>query len=134
MTVKTVTLRMPYPLYRRASRAADVLQRPVEEVLITTLDTALPPLEQIPAEIRAEVNALDTLNDDVLWKVAQSRMSMQQQERLDILLDAQGMRPLIAREVTELEELRTEYGRVLLRKARAYALLSERGHPLPDLS
>ncbi|MDY6874888.1 MAG: hypothetical protein SWK90_01605 [Chloroflexota bacterium] len=43
MTVETVTLYLPYPLYRRASHAANMLQQPVEEVLITTLDTALPP-------------------------------------------------------------------------------------------
>jgi hypothetical protein len=134
MTVETVTLRLPYPLYRRASHAASILRRPVEEVLITTLDTALPPLEEVPADIRAEVDALNTLSDDALWEVAQSTTPVQQQERLDTLLDAQSMRPLTTDEATELEGLRTEYGRILLCKARAYALLSKRGHPLPDLS
>ncbi|MEA3339907.1 MAG: hypothetical protein U9R15_08070 [Chloroflexota bacterium] len=134
MSVQTVTLQLPYPLYRRASRTANVLQRPVEEILITTLDTALPPLEKVPAEIRAEVDALDSLSDDALWSTAQSMMLVHQQERLDVLLDIQGMRPLTTEEAAELGKLRAEYGRRLLCKARAYALLSERGHPLPDLS
>jgi len=133
MTVQTVTLQLPYPLYRRASHAADILQSPIEETLIRTLDTALPPTEEVPAEIRAEVDALDTLSDDALWEVAQSILPTQQQERLDTLLDAQSMRSLTTDEATELEELRIKYGRILLRKARAYALLSERGHPLPNL-
>jgi len=133
MTAQTVTLQLPHPLYRRASHAANALQQPIEEILVRTLDTALPPLEEVPAEIRAEVDALDSLSDDALWEVAQSTMPMQQQERLDALLDVQNMRPLTTEEAAELEKLRTEYGRILLRKARAYALLSERGHPLPNL-
>ena len=134
MTAQTVTLQLPSPLYRRANHAANVLQRPLEEILVRTLDTALPPLEEVPAEIRAEVDALDTLSDDALWEVTQSTMLTQQQERFDALLDVQSMRPLTVEEAVELEKLRTEYGRILLCKARAFALLSERGHPLPDLS
>jgi len=134
MTVQRITLKLPNPLYRRASHAANVLQQPVEEILIRTLDTALPMLEEVPAKIRAEVDALDSLSDDALWKTAESTMPVQQQERLDALLDIQSMRSLTIDEATRLEELRTEYGRILLRKARAYALLSKRGHPLPNLS
>lgn len=132
MTVQRITLKLPNPLYRRASHAANVLQQPVEEILIRTLDTALPMLEEVPAKIRAEVDALDSLSDDALWKTAESTMPVQQQERLDALLDIQSMRSLTIDEATRLEELRTEYGRILLRKARAYALLSKRGHPLPN--
>jgi len=133
MTAQTVTLQLPHPLYRRASHAANVLKRPIEEILVRTLDTALPSLEEVPAEIRAEVDALDSLSDDALWQIAQDTMPMQQQEQLDTLLDVQNMRPLTTEEAAELEKLRTEYGRILLRKARAYALLNKRGHPLSDL-
>jgi hypothetical protein len=41
------------------------------------------------------------------------------------------MRSLTHREAEKLEKLRTEYGRVLVRKARAFALLAERGQPMP---
>jgi hypothetical protein len=134
MTVQRVVLQLPSPLYRRASHAASVLQQPLEETLIRTLDTALPPLDEVPAGIRAEVDALGTLSDDALWEIAQSTMPTQQQEQLDILLDTQSIRSLTADEAAELENLRVEYGRILLRKARAYALLSERGHPLSEPS
>ena len=134
MTVQRVTLRLPKPLYRRASHAANALQQPLEEILIRTLDTALPPLDEIPAEIRAEVDSLNNLSDDALWEVAQSTMATPHQERLDVLLDAQGARALTAAEASELEEMRIEYGRTLLRRAKAYALLSERGYHLPEPS
>lgn len=35
-------------------------------------------------------------------------------------------------EKLEMERLRTEYGRVLIRKARAYAILAEKGYALPQ--
>jgi len=47
------------------------------------------------------------------------------------LLDLQSMRPLTGEEAARLKALRAEYGRVLLRKACAFALLVERGEPLP---
>ena len=63
----------------------------------------------------------------MLWQIARSEMSPQQQQQLAKLSDQQSQLPLNQDEVVMLEKLRNEYGRVTLRKARAYALLSLRG-------
>lgn len=67
------------------------------------------------------------LNDHELWAIARSTITEEQQNQLYYLTELQTQRPLTPEEQTTLETLRQEYGRVTLRKARAYALLSLRG-------
>jgi len=131
MTVTSVTVQIPQPLYHRLERAAVRLQKPLEDLLTETLQAALPPADEISASIQAEIATLDGLDDAKLRDVAESEMALRDQQALDRLLDLQSMRPLTDDEAGHLEELRADYGRVLLRKARAFALLAERGQPLP---
>ena len=71
------------------------------------------------------------LNEGELWTIAQSQMSRAEQARLSDLSAQQTSRALTTDEEKQLEALRSEYGRITLRKARAYALLSLRsGRPL----
>ena len=131
MTVTSVTVQIPQPLYHRLERAAVRLQKPVEDLLTETLQAVLPPADEISASIQVEIATLDGLDDAKLRDVAESEMAPRDQQALDRLLDLQSMRPLTDDEAGHLEELRADYGRVLLRKARAFALLAERGQPLP---
>ena len=131
MTVASVTVQIPQPLYHRLEHAAVCLQKPVEDLLTETLQAVLPPADEIPASIQAEIAALDGLDDAKLRDVAESEMALKNQQALDHLLDLQSMRPLTDDEAARLERLRADYGRILLRKARAFALLAERGQPLP---
>lgn len=127
MTIQTVTLSMPEAVYQRAKRAAEVLRRPLEEVIVETLSVVLPPLDDVPPETAQELSAMGELADDKLWAVARGVMAAKKQARLRALSAAQRDRSLTRVEVRELDELRREYGRVTLRKAQAYALLRERG-------
>jgi hypothetical protein len=127
MTIQTVTLSMPEAVYQRAKRAAEVLRRPIEEVIVETLSVVLPPLDDVPPETAQELSAMGDLADDKLWAVARGVMAAKKQARLRALSAAQRNRSLRRVEVRELDELRREYGRVTLRKAQAYALLRERG-------
>lgn len=131
MTVTSITVQIPQPLYHRLERAAVRLQKPVEDLLAEALQAALPPADEISASIQGEIATLDDLDDAELCDVAESEMALRDQQALDRLLDLQSMRPLTDDEATRLEELRADYGRILLRKARAFALLAERGQPLP---
>ena len=131
MTVASVTVQIPQPLYHRLERAAVRLQKPVEDLLAETLQAVLPPADEISPSIQAEIATLDDLDDAELRDVAESEMALRDQQALDRLLDLQSMRPLTDDEAARLEGLRADYGRILLRKARAFALLAERGQPLP---
>ena len=127
MNFQTVTLNIPSRVYWRAQRAAEAARRPVERVIVETLDTALPSLDDAPPEMIDELAAMHTLPDKNLREAARSIMPAKQQARLRRLSVAQQERPLKPAEVRELDELVNEYGRVTLRKAHAYMLLHKRG-------
>jgi hypothetical protein len=127
MTVQSVTLRLPETVMRRARQTANVLQRPLEELLISLVTAALPDVEDAPLEVQAELARMTWFNGQELWGIARSTMPVEQQEQLSSLADLQTIRALTPAEQETLDNLRQEYGRVTLRKARAYALLSLRG-------
>ncbi len=131
MTTQMVTLQLPETVIRRARHAADALQHPLEDVLTALLNAALPDTDDAPPEMQAELAQMTWLTPSALWTIARSTMPVSQQEQLAYLSDIQTQRPLTQAEQARLETLRREYGRVTLRKARAYALLSLRsGQPL----
>jgi hypothetical protein len=127
MATQNVTLHLSDALLQRARQAATALQRPLEDVLTATLAAALPDVEDAPADLRVELARMTWLGDHELWAIARSAMPDKEQEQLLYLADLQTQRPLTEQELTALQALRQAYGRVTLRKARAYALLSLRG-------
>jgi hypothetical protein len=121
----TVTLNLPESILRRANKAAAVLHCPLEEVLAATLARALPDVEDAPTDMQAELLQMTWLDDRELLDIAHGQMPAHEQRRIATL----GERPdrLAAEERQEFQALRDNYGRITLRKARAYALLSLRG-------
>ncbi len=132
MTIHTVAVQIPQSLYERLEQAAIKLQKPVDNLLIETLQAALATGGEIPTDIQADIATLDHLSEPALRDVAVSEMLPQDQALIEQLLEQQSQRPLRDEEAAQLDQLRHEYGRVMLRKARAYALLAERGHSLPQ--
>jgi len=130
MTTSSVAVEIPQSLYHRLEQAAARLHKPVDNLVIETLQAALLGADEIPNYIQVEITALESLDDLALREVAESEMNLKEQQALQRILDLQGMRRLTDEEATRLIELQTEYGRVLLRKARAFALLADRGQPL----
>ncbi|KAA0230032.1 hypothetical protein KJ068_16690 [bacterium] len=127
MTFQTITLNIPARVYQRVQRAAEAVQSPIEKVIVETLDTALPSLDDVPPEMVDELAGMSTLSVKSLWQAARSIMSAKQQARLRRLTALQRERPLKPAEVRQLDGLVNEYARVTLRKAHAYALLHKRG-------
>lgn len=133
MTLQTVTLRMSDTTYRRAHRAATAMQRSVEDVLVDVLAVTLPPLDDVPAEMEPELAALAYLSDDTLWVVARATMPAEHQQQLHDLLDTQGRGELDQAGQRHLAALMAEYGRTMLRRAKALSLLTGRGQSFPAL-
>ena len=111
----------------QAQQAAASLKRPVEEVLRDILTATLPAVQDVPADMQAELTRMTWLDSQALWQLARGHMSVEAQEQLQQLTHLQEQRPLTTQEQEHLEALRQEYGRTTLLKARAYALLSLRG-------
>lgn len=121
----TVTLNLPEPILQRANKAAAVLHRSLEEVLAATLASALPDVEDAPDEMQAELLQMTWLDDRELLNIAHGRMPDHEQTQLTTL--GKRMDRLTDQERQALQALRESYGRITLRKARAYALLGLRG-------
>jgi hypothetical protein len=103
--------------------------------VLQALDANIPPLlEEMPEHIRADLAALETLDDTALRQVAHGSWSAEQSARYTALLAKERAGTLIPTEQGTLEELYHEANSQMLRKAYANALLKWRGHQLPTLA
>jgi len=137
MSANTVTVTIPERLYNRLQAIAKNSNQAISDVLIASAeamlvlenaDTALSP------EVADELAAMRLSSDEALWASTQSTLSPQQQARMSELTQYQAERTLTAAEQNELDNLLAEYDRSVLRRAQAFALLSLRGHTLPDIN
>jgi hypothetical protein len=128
---ETVTLQIPEPLYQRLVNTARATCRPLEEVILHALRVGSPPAwDNVPDEFQVELAALDRLEDEALWKIAQSQKTSTDMVRYDELLEQNQSNALTEAERLELTALKIEADSFMLRKAQAAALLRWRGHPL----
>lgn len=130
VSMATLTFEVSDSLFTRARETAQALDRPLEEVLVGALAVGLPDVHGAPESVRNELLEMTFLDEESLWRIAKDEMTSTDQKELRALLDVQG-RPLVPREEVRLQALRESYGKAMLRKARALALLSLRsGQPL----
>jgi hypothetical protein len=135
MTTPTVSVQVSESLYQRLQRLAHLTNRPVEALIEQTLQAGIPPLpDTLSPEMRDDLLALEALDDDALWQVAQSVVSPDQQAQLSHLLEKNKVAPLTTTEEAELTTLQTQADQLMLRKAYAFVLLRWRGHRLPGLA
>lgn len=128
MTLQTITLQIPEHIYERAQQVAETTDQPLEAVFLHELENAfLPPL---PEDEEAELSALSYLSDDALWTIAREQMPSLRQERMQVLMDGNTKGTLLEVEYQELEHLVEQGQRLMLRKGKAAALLTERGYKI----
>lgn len=133
MAMNSVTLQLPESSYKRAQRAAMLLNRSIEDFLESMLNSSLPVLDDAPSnDLAAEMAKLSTLADAELWRIARRQITATDEEQFQYLLEAQGERPLTDDEETQLDGLYHQVGRLTLIKSQAYALLHQRGHAVPQ--
>ncbi len=73
------------------------------------------------------------LSDDELLKIANSQVSVVQQEQHQKLLEKNQLATLSEREHEKLTDLRRKTDKLMLRKAYAWAILKYRDCPVPQL-
>jgi hypothetical protein len=128
-----LTLELPDDIYERVRRAAKGMNQPVESALVSIVRAATPSLEKIPAEYRADLEAMEDLSDEQLWSILRSRPPLATQRRLERLLDRNQRCDLTVRERQTLSELRIDGDRLMLKRSYAALLLKYRGHRVPKL-
>jgi hypothetical protein len=131
---QTITLTLPDDVLQPVQRVAQATKQSVEELLVTALQAALPTLEGLPPDVMQPLVAVESLDDQALWRVMRETVPRDQQHRLhDLLLRHQaGM--LTASEHAQLSSLQQQADLVMLRKARAAVLLRFRGKRVPTLA
>ncbi|MEZ4769189.1 MAG: hypothetical protein R2844_12285 [Caldilineales bacterium] len=129
---QSVTIQLPDLVYRRLQRAADLTHRSVEEVLVSTVNIALPASEDIPSKVADDLAAMTLLSDDELRSALFSMLTVDQQQRLQELNDIADRRLLTTAEQAELDNLVKLYDIAVLRRAKAMATLAYRGHAIED--
>ena len=127
MPNKSITLDLPVAIFEKANQIAQMLQLPLADILTRTFTSILPDVEDCPPDIQADLMQMTWLSDRVLWQIAQSEMSEDERIRLQYLSERQYLDEAAPDELQVLKILRERYGKITLRKARAYALLSLRG-------
>ena len=134
MLPRSVTLDIPEPLYSRAERAAGRLHRPVDEILLRAVDTALPSEAGLPPELAQAMDELIFVNDETLWEAARRTLPPERAAQFEELIAASKLRLLAPPEQRALDGLVMEYQRVMLVRAKAAVLLQTRGYDLSDLT
>ena len=127
----SVTLPVPADIYDRASHIAEVTAQSIETVLLQQLkDAFADPLPELPVDEQRELNALTLLSDEALWTIAREQMAGDKQVRMQTLMEENNQRGLDPLQQAELEALVEQGQRLSLRKAKAAALLIERGYTI----
>ena len=135
MTVQTIAINVPQPVYSRYERLARLTRRPLESLIAQTLNANVPPLpDDLPDEMQRDLVTLETLDDQALWQAARGTASPQQQAQHRLLLEKNRSDTLTPAEQESLARLRQDADRLMLRKAYAYVLLKWRGYRLPTLA
>jgi hypothetical protein len=128
-----LTLELPEDIYESVRRAAKGMNQPVEKALVNIVRAATPSLEKVPAEYRAELEAMEDLGDEELWRISRSGPAPAKQRRLERLLHKNEQGELTDRERQALGELRGEGNRLMLQRSYAALLLKYRGHRVPKI-
>lgn len=130
-----VTLQLTEAIYECVKRTVEATNRPVEEVLVKTIEAVMPPsVDDLPLEYREEFLLMESLSNDALLKVAESVMPPTQQRRYSFLLRKNQKGILTEKERDELAQLGGFSRKLTLRKSHAYAILKWRGYRIPTLT
>lgn len=127
MSDRTITLSVSEEIYARAREVAERTARPIESILRDWLESVAG-LPTLAPEEEAELQAIRSLSDDVLWTIAREQLPRAVQERLSLLLKLNEREAATNAEVEELDQLLERGDRLMLLKAEAAAILTERGY------
>jgi hypothetical protein len=131
---QTITLTLPDNFFQPIKRTAQATNQPIEELLIQALQASLPPLEGLPDDMIENLTALETLDDQALWRVMGETVPAELQRELSELLERQRSTSLTGAERERLATAQRQADLIMLRKVRAAVLLRFRGKRIPTLT
>ena len=133
MSDYTVTLTISEAVYKRARHLSEASARPVEQILSSQLAEVYDDLTSMPQDAQTELAAFRQLSNEALWTIAREQTPSDLRERVTLLLALNKRLALTPAEEAELDQMLQSADRVMLRKAEAAALLTQRGYKVtPD--
>ena len=133
MTLQTMTLNLPRPLYNRLKQRAEQTRRTVEAELLEAAAVGMRAEEELPADLAQVVASLHFLDDAALWRAARSHLPSEAAAELEALHLKRQSAGLTSSEVQTLAGLMHQYERSMLVRAEAAFLLKQRGYDLSIL-
>jgi hypothetical protein len=127
MGATEVKLRVPPGLYRRLKRTARLADCDTEDVILSAIDSTLPPLpRKLAPESARELARMMMLDSEALRAIADAFLPTKRQRRFATLLRKDKRRGLNVSEKQEFDTLKQEYLRVSQNKALARFILEQR--------
>jgi hypothetical protein len=133
MPVQTLTLTLPDALFARLQQRARRTNRSVEDEVLDVVAAAIPVEDELPADLGEVLSPLALLDDESLWRAARSRLPPDLAAQLEELHGKRVRDGLTDSEAQTLQALVRQYERTMLIRARAAALLKQRGHDVTQL-
>ena len=127
MSTHAITLQLPHSLYEQLKNHARRTRQSVETKVLDLVSTAFEE-ESLPEDMAAVVESLNLLDDAALRRAARSTLALEKQEQLEALNLKQQSEGLTQLEKDVHATLLHAYDRAVLVRAKATALLVERGH------
>lgn len=129
-----VTISIPDSLYQKAQLEAERTDQPIDAVIRVWLEDASDDLALgLSPDEDSELKALAYLSDEPLWTIAREQMRAALQERMATLMTQNSRGALNEGDYAELTALVALGDRLMLRKAEAMKLLTDRGFKItPD--
>lgn len=129
MSQKSVTLQLPDDLYERVHEVAEASKRPIETVLLESIDILFR-TPSVAGDMDKLLAELSDYSNAQLWAVVYRQLPWTQSLRL-LELSARGKRgQLTESEQNELERLLDLVDRYMLLRSEALLLLKQRGQDI----
>lgn len=133
MTLYTHTIQISEQTFQRLFSQAQAKQTTVNEVAERALNRALPPsIDHVPERWRADLQQMESMSDEMLWRIARTELPVERVELYDKLVEAGQQRTLSPAEQQQLGILHEEADLLLIHRSYAWLLLQARGHKTPN--
>jgi hypothetical protein len=125
MAQQPIILQLPDDLYERVRQIAEESKRPVENILLDSLELLF---GNLPDDEALSPSVLGALTDEELWAIVHRPLAWPQDAYLRELTALGKQGDLSAEQRAELERLVNQVDRYVLLRSQVLLLLKQRGH------
>ncbi len=133
MTLYTHTIQISEQTFQRLFSQAQAKQTTVSELAERALSRVLPPsVDHVPEKWRADLQQMQQMSDEMLWRIARTEMPVDRVALYDQLVEAAQQGTLLPNEQQQLDALHEDADLLMIHRSYAWLLLQSRGHKIPD--